>query len=221
MFKIPITTGPFHSTNLPLTFNWIFEQKDVSFTSKNLKSSMTKTAEQYKKVIEKCRSIFEKKGKDYGTAWRILRISSLTDQIFIKAQRIRTIQETGVNKVGEDIEGEFIAIVNYCAMGLIQLELGASDMQEMPLNEAVDRYVEKTTEAFNLMEKKNHDYGEAWRDMRISSLTDLIMMKILRTKQIEDNDGQTLISEGIDANYLDMLNYAVFALILIEEGKES
>ena len=182
---------------------------------------MTKTAEQYKKVIEKCRSIFEKKGKDYGTAWRILRISSLTDQIFIKAQRIRTIQETGVNKVGEDIEGEFIAIVNYCAMGLIQLELGASDMQEMPLNEAVDRYVEKTTEAFNLMEKKNHDYGEAWRDMRISSLTDLIMMKILRTKQIEDNDGQTLISEGIDANYLDMLNYAVFALILIEEGKES
>ncbi|MCB9223221.1 MAG: DUF1599 domain-containing protein [Crocinitomicaceae bacterium] len=180
---------------------------------------MTKTAEQYKKVIENCRSIFEKKGKDYGTAWRILRISSLTDQIFIKAQRIRTIQDTGVNKVGEDIEGEFIAIVNYCAMGLIQLELGASDMQEMPLDEALKRYDKKTQQAFDLMEKKNHDYGEAWRDMRISSLTDLIMMKIFRTKQIEDNQGKTLISEGIDANYLDMLNYAVFALILLNEEK--
>ncbi|MEO9530999.1 MAG: DUF1599 domain-containing protein [Crocinitomicaceae bacterium] len=180
---------------------------------------MSKTAEQYRKVIANCRSIFEKKGKDYGTAWRIMRISSLTDQIFIKAQRIRTIQETGVNKVGEDIEGEFIAIVNYCTMGLIQLELGASNMEEMPIDEAVNRYEEKTTEAFQLMEKKNHDYGEAWRDMRVSSLTDLIMMKILRTKQIEDNDGQTLISEGVDANYLDMLNYAVFALILIDEKK--
>jgi len=178
---------------------------------------MSNTAEQYKKVIAKCRSIFEKKGKDYGTAWRILRISSLTDQIFIKAQRIRTIQETGVNKVGEDIGDEFVAIVNYCAMGLIQLELGATNMEEMPIEEAIERYDLKTTEAFELMEKKNHDYGEAWRDMRISSLTDLIMMKIFRTKQIEDNQGKTLISEGIDANYLDMLNYAVFALILMDE----
>ena len=180
---------------------------------------MSKTAEQYKKVISNCRSIFEKKGKDYGTAWRIMRVSSLTDQIFIKAQRIRTIQETGVNKVGEDVEGEFIAIVNYCTMGLIQLELGANNMEEMPIAEAVERYEAKTTEAFELMEKKNHDYGEAWRDMRISSLTDLIMMKILRTKQIEDNDGETLISEGVDANYLDMLNYSVFALILMDEQK--
>jgi len=178
---------------------------------------MSNTAEQYKKVISKCRSIFEKKGKDYGTAWRILRISSLTDQIFIKAQRIRTIQETGVNKVGEDISDEFIAIVNYCAMGLIQLELGATNMEEMPIEEAIERYDLKTKEAFELMQKKNHDYGEAWRDMRISSLTDLIMMKIFRTKQIEDNQGKTLISEGIDANYLDMLNYAVFALILMDE----
>jgi len=182
-------------------------------------SKMSKTAEQYRKVIANCRSIFEKKGTDYGTAWRILRISSLTDQIFIKAQRIRTIQETGVNKVGEDIEGEFIAIVNYCAMGLIQIELGATNNEEMPIEEAVKRYVEKTDVAFDLMEKKNHDYGEAWRDMRVSSLTDLIMMKILRTKQIEDNNGKTLISEGVDANYLDMLNYAVFALILINEKK--
>jgi len=179
---------------------------------------MHKTAEQYRKVILNCRSIFEKKGKDYGTAWRILRVSSLTDQLFIKAQRIRTIQETGINKVGEDVEGEFVAIVNYCVMGLIQLELGTGS-EEMDMDEAIERYDQKTTESFDLMEKKNHDYGEAWRDMRISSLTDLIMMKILRTKQIEDNQGKTLISEGIDANYLDMLNYAVFALIKFDEEK--
>jgi hypothetical protein len=178
---------------------------------------MINTAEQYKKVIANCRSIFVKKGKDYGTAWRVLRVSSLTDQIFIKAQRIRTIQETGVNKVGEDIQGEFIAIVNYCAMGLIQLQIGTETTDEIPLEEAIERYDEKTSVAFDLMENKNHDYGEAWRDMRVSSLTDLIMMKILRTKQIEDNDGKTLISEGVDANYLDMLNYAVFALVLIDE----
>ncbi|MCG8573576.1 MAG: DUF1599 domain-containing protein [Flavobacteriales bacterium] len=183
---------------------------------------MEKTSEQYKKVITKCRSIYEKKGRDYGTAWRILRISSLTDQIFIKAQRIRTIQETGVNKVGESVEGEFIAIVNYCVMGLIQLEMGTNpedyrESLELDLEVALEKYDEKTTQSFELMQAKNHDYGEAWRDMRISSLTDLIMMKIMRTKQIEDNQGKTLISEGIDANYLDMLNYAVFALIKIDE----
>lgn len=180
---------------------------------------MSKTAEQYKKVIATCRSIFEKKGKDYGTAWRILRISSLTDQIFIKAQRIRTIQETGESKVGDDIDGEFVAIVNYCVMGLIQLELGHDENLELPLEKTLGLYDDKTKQAFDLMTAKNHDYGEAWRDMRISSLTDLIMMKILRTKQIEDNQGKTIISEGIDANYLDMLNYAVFALIKIEETK--
>ncbi|MDA7803399.1 DUF1599 domain-containing protein [Crocinitomix sp.] len=179
---------------------------------------MHKTAEQYKKVILNCRSIFEKKGKDYGTAWRILRVSSLTDQLFIKAQRIRTIQETGVNKVGEDIGDEFIAIVNYCVMGLLQLELGPK-AEELQLDKALKLYDSKTTQAFELMERKNHDYGEAWRDMRVSSLTDLIMMKILRTKQIEDNKGETLISEGIDANYLDMLNYAVFALIKMDQVK--
>ncbi len=180
---------------------------------------MQQTADQYKKVIEKCRSIFVKKAQDYGTSWRILRISSLTDQIFIKANRIRTIQETGENKVGESIEGEFVAIVNYCVMGLIQLDLGHNGNGEMNVKDAIKKYDEKTKQAFELMQKKNHDYGEAWRDMRISSLTDLIMMKILRTKQIEDNHGKTLISEGIDANYLDMLNYAVFALILIDENK--
>lgn len=178
---------------------------------------MHQTNDQYKKVIENCRSIFVKKAQDYGTAWRILRTSSLTDQIFIKANRIRTIQETGQNKVGESIDDEFVAIVNYCIMGLIQLELGYDGDVEMTADEAVLKYDEKSKIAFELMQNKNHDYGEAWRDMRISSLTDMIMMKILRTKQIENNNGKTLISEGIDANYIDMLNYAVFALILVNE----
>lgn len=178
---------------------------------------MNQTNDQYRQVIENCRTIFVKKAYDYGTAWRILRTSSLTDQIFIKANRIRTIQETGENKVGEGIEDEFIAIVNYCSMGLVQMELGYDSGSDMTAEEAILKYDNKTEEAFELMQKKNHDYGEAWRDMRISSLTDMIMMKILRTKQIEDNKGKTLISEGIDANYLDMLNYAVFALILLEE----
>lgn len=180
---------------------------------------MSNTDQQYKKVIESCREIFTKKAKDYGTSWRILRVSSLTDQILIKAQRIRTIQETGINKVGEDVEGEFIAIVNYCVIGLIQLFLGSSG-KEISSREAVELYDEKTVEAYELMLNKNHDYGEAWRDMRISSLTDMIMMKIMRTKQIEDNEGATIISEGIDANYLDMLNYAVFALIKMDEVKQ-
>jgi len=178
---------------------------------------MHQTNDQYRQVIENCRSIFVKKAHDYGTAWRILRTSSLTDQIFIKANRIRTIQETGENKVGECIEDEFVAIVNYCSMGLIQMELGYDSNDKMSAEDAILKYDEKTEQAFELMQKKNHDYGEAWRDMRISSLTDLIMMKILRTKQIEDNKGKTLISEGVDANYLDMLNYAVFALILSNE----
>lgn len=178
---------------------------------------MQQTNDQYKQVIDNCRTIFVKKAHDYGTAWRILRTSSLTDQIFIKANRIRTIQDTGENKVGECIEDEFVAIVNYCSMGLIQMELGYDSGTGMSADEAIIKYDEKIEEAFDLMQKKNHDYGEAWRDMRISSLTDMIMMKILRTKQIEDNKGETLISEGIDANYLDMLNYAVFALILSGE----
>lgn len=183
-----------------------------------LQEQMSKTTEQYRKVIANCRSLFEKKAKDYGTAWRILRPSALTDQIFIKAQRIRTLQEKGESKVGESIDSEFVAIVNYCVMGLIQLDLGHEDRLELPLNETLSLYDQKTSQAFDLMQAKNHDYGEAWRDMRISSLTDLIMMKIMRTKQIEDNQGQTLVSEGVDANYLDMLNYAVFALIKIDES---
>ncbi|MFA5575469.1 MAG: DUF1599 domain-containing protein [Brumimicrobium sp.] len=177
---------------------------------------MSDTTEQYTKVISKCREIFEKKTMDYGTAWRILRPSSLTDQIFIKAQRIRTIQETGENKVGENIENEFIGIINYCTMAIIQLKEGHKLPDELSLEKALELYDKYTKIAFDLMKNKNHDYGEAWRDLRISSLTDLILMKLLRVKQIEDNAGKTLISEGIDANYYDMLNYSVFALIHIK-----
>jgi hypothetical protein len=176
---------------------------------------MHKTNEQYSHIIAKCREIFAKKTKDYGTAWRILRPSSLTDQLFIKAQRIRTIQETNENKVEESIEGEFVAIVNYCLMALVQLEKNAALAQELTEKQALFLFDEYAEKAKQLMQKKNHDYGEAWRDMRVSSLTDLILMKLLRTKQIENNHGNTLISEGIDANYYDMLNYAVFALILL------
>lgn len=174
---------------------------------------MSQTSIEYTNVINVCREIFSKKTKDYGTAWRILRPSSLTDQIFIKAQRIRTIQETGENKVGESVFDEFVAIVNYCIMALIQVR--ESELKEMELDKdlTVSLYDKYATEAFELMLKKNHDYGEAWRDMRVSSLTDLILMKVLRVKQIEDNNGATLISEGIDANYFDMLNYSAFAMI--------
>jgi hypothetical protein len=180
---------------------------------------MQNTALQYDEVIFSCKDIFEKKTKDYGTAWRILRTSSLTDQIFIKANRIRTIQETGENKVGEDIRSEFIGIINYCIIALIQLELGKDTRMDIPVEETMRYYAHYSSAAKSLMETKNHDYGEAWRDMRISSLTDLILMKILRVKQIEDNSGKTLISEGIDANYFDMVNYSVFALILMNESE--
>lgn len=180
---------------------------------------MTKTVTEYTNVINVCREIFAKKTKDYGTAWRILRPSSLTDQLFIKAQRIRTVQETGQNKVGENIEDEFVAIVNYCIMALIQLkEQGLTEM-ELDSEVAISLYEKYAKEAEELMMKKNHDYGEAWRDMRVSSLTDMILQKIMRVKQIEDNNGATIISEGIDANYFDMLNYAVFALIHLKVGQ--
>ena len=174
---------------------------------------MPDTSLQFDTVVSKCTEIFKKKSIDYGTAWRILRSSSLTDQIFIKANRIRTLQETGSPKVNEGIEPEFIGIVNYCVMALIQLELKKDNRLELPADEVIKLYQEKILDAKNLMMAKNHDYGEAWKDMRVSSLTDLILMKILRVKQIEDNKGKTIISEGIDANYSDMLNYSVFALI--------
>ncbi|WP_167618295.1 DUF1599 domain-containing protein [Maribellus sediminis] len=180
---------------------------------------MEKTNQQYDQVIAICRNLFEKKMKDYGTAWRILRPQSLTDQIYIKAQRIRSIEEKGVSKVGEGIRPEFIGIINYCIMGLIQLKLGPSD-EELKDEQTIELYDKYFLQAKKLMMDKNHDYGEAWRNMRISSYTDLILMKIKRTKQIEDNLGKTLVSEGIDANYMDMINYAVFAMIKIEFENE-
>lgn len=171
------------------------------------------TSQEYNDVIAVCKSLFLKKTKDYGTAWRILRPASITDQIFIKAQRIRTLEEKKVSKVGEDITSEYIGIVNYCVIAMLQLDLTANDPNEMEVHLVEGLFDQRINETKELMFAKNHDYGEAWREMRISSLTDLILMKILRVKQIEDNLGQTVVSEGVKANYQDMLNYAVFALI--------
>jgi hypothetical protein len=174
------------------------------------------TNEEFKKALEQCKDIFQKKTIDYGTAWRILRPSSLTDQLFIKAKRIRSIQEKGEQKVSDSIDLDFVGLINYSIMALIQLEM-ESDMENLDLDKdtAMKWYNEQSTIAFDLMRDKNHDYGEAWRDMRVSSITDLILMKLLRIKQIEDNVGKTIISEGLDANYLDIINYSVFALILL------
>jgi hypothetical protein len=177
---------------------------------------MKKTIQEYKHVIGICEDIFTKKMQDYGTAWRILRPSSLTDQIFIKAQRIRSIEMKGTMKVNEDSRSEYIGIINYCIMALIQLEKGIAENDDLSHGETLELYRFYFNKAMELMLNKNHDYDEAWRYMRISSITDLILMKIKRTKQIEDNAGKTLISEGIDANYLDMVNYAVFAMIKLE-----
>jgi len=174
---------------------------------------MPNTSNQYDTVVDQCRSLFIKKMSDYGSAWRILRLPSLTDQIFIKAQRIRQLQENSVRKVDEGEKSEFIGIINYSVMALIQLELGVVDNPDLSTEEATDLYDEHVKITKDLMENKNHDYGEAWRDMRVSSLTDLIIQKLLRVKQIEDNKGKTLVSEGIDANYQDMINYAIFAMI--------
>ena len=175
---------------------------------------MEQTIIQYDSIIKKCEDIFAKKLKDYGTAWRILRISSLTDQIFIKAHRIRSIDQKGTQKIMEDISNEYIGIINYSIIGLIQLELEVAEhAEDLSFSTAMGLFSQYSNQAKQLMSDKNHDYGEAWKKMRISSLTDLILQKLLRVKQIENNKGETLISEGIDANYLDMINYAVFALI--------
>lgn len=182
---------------------------------------MTKTSLQFDEVISKCRDLFQKKFKDYGASFRVLRTSSLTDQIFIKVKSLRNFQTSGVSKVGESQEENFIAIVNYAIIGLIQLEKGFSDTFDANGEEILSLYDHFCKEAKNLMEMKNHDYGEAWREMRISSITDLIFQKVLRTKQIEDNQGNTEVSEGIDANYFDMLNYAVFSLIKLSEIPEN
>jgi Domain of Unknown Function (DUF1599). len=182
---------------------------------------MADTIEQFEKVISLCRELFKKKLHDYGPSWRIMRPQSITDQIFIKANRIRSLETKGVSKVGEGIKPEYIAIVNYGVIGLIQLVLGFSDStDDMTEEKAMELYDKYMTETKELMYAKNHDYDEAWRSMRISSYTDLILTKIYRTKQIESNNGLTLVSEGIDANYMDMINYALFALIKLEFGEE-
>lgn len=178
---------------------------------------MERTLLQYDTVIDECVDLFTKKAHDYGTAWRILRVSSLTDQVFIKAQRIRTLQEVGESKVGEGIRPELIGIINYAGMALVQLKLGVVDTPDLSADQAREALVAELQGARELMRRKNHDYGEAWRSMRVSSLVDLILMKLLRIKSIEDNQGRTLVSEGIDANWADIVNYAVFALILMEE----
>ena len=178
---------------------------------------MQDTSKQYDAVIKICRDLFKKKMSDYGSAWRILRLPSLTDQIFIKAQRIRGLQQNDVRKVDEGEQSEFIGIINYCIMALIQLEKGVVEQPDMQLEDALELYDKHVNITKTLMENKNHDYGEAWRDMRVSSLTDLILQKLLRVKQIEDNQGKTLVSEGIEANYQDMVNYAVFSMIHLNE----
>lgn len=169
----------------------------------------------YFKVIDRCKDLFDKKNKDYGTSWRIMRLPSITDQIYIKANRIRSIQEKGTQMVADDVNSEFVGIINYCVMALILAKTKGMEAENEPQKLSL-LYQEKVNETFHLLSQKNHDYDEAWRNMRISSITDIILMKLLRLKQIEDNQGKTLVSEGIEANYMDMLNYAVFALILSE-----
>ena len=177
------------------------------------------TNQQYDEVVQSSREIFLKKTSDYGTSWRVLRPISIMDQIFIKAQRIRTIQETKTNKVGEDITGEFKAMVNYGIIGLIQLDLKEATVEDLPVAEVERLYNQKIAFVKQVMEAKNHDYGEAWRSLSQESMVDLILVKLIRIRQILQNDGKTLISEGIDANYVDIINYSIFALILIREGK--
>jgi hypothetical protein len=175
-----------------------------------------KTSDEYKQVISRCKELFRKKTIDYGTAWRILRLSSITDQIFIKAQRIRSIQEKGSQKVEDPIADEFVGIINYSLIALLQISFSKDERMEIPFVDLESVYDSWANETRSLLEDKNHDYGEAWREMRISSMTDIVLMKLLRVKQIEDNEGHTLVSEGVEANYQDMINYAVFCLIKLD-----
>jgi hypothetical protein len=177
-----------------------------------------KTSSEYKEVMAACKALFAKKTHDYGTAWRVLRLPSITDQIYIKAQRIRSIQEKGTQKVADPVRDEFIGIINYCIIAMIQMSLEESSEMEVPYTKLEPMYDHVANETFDLLENKNHDYKEAWRDMRVSSMTDIILMKLLRVKQIEDNSGKTLASEGVKANYQDMINYSVFCLIKMKES---
>lgn len=187
--------------------------------NRQLHNSMNRTEIEYRQVIKICQDLFEKKNKDYGTSWRILRLPSITDQIFIKAQRIRTIQDNGFSRVDEGEVPEFIGIINYCVMALIQADLVNSTELEIPFEQLQAMYNKQVAEVMELLFNKNHDYGEAWRDMRVSSMTDIILMKLFRIKQIEDNQGKTLVSEGIKAGYQDIINYAVFCMIKLGQAQ--
>jgi hypothetical protein len=210
---MPINKGFSIKSKFPLQFN-----ENIVYLSLNLAIIMAQvnTDLQYDNVVKKCREIFFKKTKDYGTSWRVYRTISVADQIYIKAKRIRNIQEKGIQKIDDNVESEFSGIVNYAVIGLIQLDIHDDEIEELPLKETLDFYDKKIQAAKSLMLNKNHDYGEAWRDMSQESFTDLILAKVLRIKQIVRNEGKTLASEGIDANFYDILNYAVFALILAE-----
>ncbi|MBP5326380.1 MAG: DUF1599 domain-containing protein [Bacteroidales bacterium] len=181
---------------------------------------MSETEQQFAKEIEVCRNVFFKKTRDYGTSWRVLRMSSITDQIFIKANRIRNIEELGENIIGDDPREEYVAMVNYAVMALIQQELCDDERQELDLDTTMALYDKHLKRTVDLMLAKNHDYGEAWRQMRVSSMTDLILMKLRRIKQIEDNDGKTLISEGVEGGYMDIINYSLFCLIRLNEDNK-
>jgi len=220
---MPITNGFAITNNFPLQLSVYIRQKQVFLTiNKNRYIQQTmNTNQQYDTAIQSCQQIFLQKTKDYGTSWRVYRTISVVDQIYIKAKRIRTIQEKGTQKIGDDIWSEFKGILNYAIIGLIQLDKETDETEDLPVEEVATLYNEKVTIAKKLMEDKNHDYGEAWREMSQESFADLILAKLLRIKQILRNDGATIISEGIDANYYDIMNYAVFALILIAERKQS
>jgi len=199
--------------------SWGYDIKGVYMSCIAQKDSIHSTEKEFETEMARCRDLYEKKTRDYGTSWRVLRMPSLTDQIFIKANRIRSIEDSGENRVGEDVEQEFIAMVNYAVMALIQQELGASDGSDLPYERAMELYDKHLHRAARLMLDKNHDYGEAWRMMRVESMVDLILMKLLRIKQIEDNQGQTLVSEGVEGGYMDIINYALFCLIRLDEAK--
>jgi hypothetical protein len=202
-----------------MVMKFCFRENSTKFTQIPI-AIMPDTSKQYDQVIHECRNLFSNKMQDYGSAWRILRLSSLTDQIFIKAQRTRSLQEKRERKVAEGERSEFIGIINYSIMALIQLEKGVAEQADLDLEAALQLYDHQVQVCKKLMMDKNHDYGEAWRDMRVSSLTDLILQKLLRVKQIEDNQGKTKVSEGLEANYQDMVNYAVFAMIHLGGGGE-
>jgi hypothetical protein len=216
---MPITTGCSKVIKVPLQFSVNIASIQLNCNQFKDIPKMLDTNTQYNEAVAACKEIFIKKTKDYGTAWRVLRTISVVDQIFIKALRIRTIQELKTQKVGDDIRSEFIGILNYAIIGLIQLELGNSTVEELAVDQTEALYLKQVQFAQDTMQSKNHDYGEAWREMSQESFADLILVKLLRIKQILQNDGKTLISEGIDANYVDIINYAAFALILIQEGK--